>query len=76
MAGFFAEQPDEKVEETLPRAEEKIKTALNNEMLNKAGNFENKIIKNSSHNFTNKKSMYIKYVWKTKIYPKVKYFYI
>ena len=59
MAGFFAEQPDEKVEETLPRAEEKIKTALNNEMLNKAGNFENKIIKNSSHNFTNKKSMYI-----------------
>ena len=22
------------------------------------------------------KAMYIKYVWKTKIYPKVKYFYI
>lgn len=64
MAGFFAEQPDEKAEETMNRAEIRVEEYMNEKLKQEAGIYDNKILLSSSHNLNNKTTKYAMFpIW-------------
>lgn len=58
MAGYFAEQPDETAESTKPRADERAKKAIEENLLNVAGNYSSKRVVNSSTTTSERSSIY------------------
>ena len=58
MAGYFAEQPDEKVEDTTPRATSRMEEAMRNKMNETAGNYSIKTVSSFQKRFVGQKSEY------------------
>lgn len=58
MAGYFAEQPDEKVEDTTSRATERMELAMKQKMDETAGNYSIKTVSSFEKYFVGQKSEY------------------
>ena len=59
MAGFFAEQPDEKAEDTIDRATDRMDTAMKEKIKEVSGNYSSKVIMSYRGNFTDKTAEYV-----------------
>lgn len=58
MAGYFAEQPDEKAEDTIDRATERMEAAIKEKMKETAGNYSTKTISYYNGDFSEKSAQY------------------
>lgn len=58
MAGYFAEQPDEKAEETMDRATNRMESAVKDKMKESAGKYDKKSISSYYETLSNKSSQY------------------
>ena len=58
MAGYLAEQPDEKANETKQRAIHRAEEAMEHKMVEEAGNYSNKRVTSSNHSKSNYSNSY------------------
>jgi len=59
MAGYFAEQPDEKAEDTIDRASNRMESAMKEKMKEVAGNYSQKTMTSYRGDFLNKSAEYV-----------------